>query len=218
MIEKRRKTRKRRKGRPRKAHPQVGPETLIAVTRQLMKSKRPGQITRLDIATAAGVDPNLVRYYFGDSASLVTAAVVQAGTELMERQMKGYSPDTAPTEKLRRRIVGLLDALYHDPYLHHVIVEQIIHGTSKALREVRETLVDGTCVELDKILKEGFAGGVFRRVDGRHLFFTIVGACSYPMVERQVFKHLMGTASPAAVKAYSEFLADVLLAGIAARR
>ena len=217
MEKQRRSIRRRGQGRPRKAHPPVGPETLIAVTRQLMKSKRPSQITRLDIARAAGADPNLVRYYFGDSTTLITAAVVQAGTELKERQAKTYSPDMPPPEKLRRRIVGLLEALYQDPYLHHVIVEEILHGKSKALRDIRDSLVNGTCVELDKILKEGFAAGLFRKVDGRHLFFAMVGACSYAMVERKLFKDIMGGLNPTTVKAYAEFLADALLAGIMAR-
>ncbi len=218
MAKERRSVRKRGKGRPKKAHPPVGPETLIAVTRQLMKSKRPGSLTRLDIARAAGADPNLIRYYFGDSATLITAAVVQAGTELKERMAKTYSTDMAPPERLRRRIRGLLEALYHDPYLHHIIVEEILRGKSKALRDIREALVNGTCEELDKILEEGFAAGLFRKVDGRHFFFAMVGACSYAMVERKLFKDIMGDLNPPTVTAYADFLAEALLAGIMARR
>ena len=53
---------KTEQGRPQKDMPAVGRETLIAATRKLMKVMPPGQITRLDIARAAGVDPALIRY------------------------------------------------------------------------------------------------------------------------------------------------------------
>jgi hypothetical protein len=45
-----------------------------------MKTTPPAQITRLDIARAAGVDPALIRYYFGNKSALVVAAVYQASS------------------------------------------------------------------------------------------------------------------------------------------
>ena len=43
------------------------------------------QITRLDIARFARVDPALIRYYFGDKSTLLTTLAVQMIEELLER-------------------------------------------------------------------------------------------------------------------------------------
>src|SRR5262252_8404775 len=91
---------KRKQGRPQKDMPAVGRETLIAATRKLMKVMPPGQITRLDIARAAGVDPALIRYYFGDKSKLIVAAVLQAGSQLRERQARGYAEGTSARDKI----------------------------------------------------------------------------------------------------------------------
>jgi AcrR family transcriptional regulator len=207
---------KRKQGRPQKDKTAVGPEALIAATRELMKSMPPGQITRLDIARAAGVDPALIRYYFGDKSALLVAAVLQAGAELRERQARGYAEGTSPRDKIRRRIFILLETLYQDPSLHHLIIERIIHSKSKPARQLRHDLVYRTCDELAAVVEEGVAAGEFRRVDHRHLFLATVGACSFPMAERALFAELMGgPTSEAALRAYAEFVSDVFLDGLA---
>jgi len=85
---------RRRQGRPHKDAPTVGREALIAATRNLTKTIPAGRITRLDIARAAGVDPALIRYYFGDKSKLLVAAVLQAGAELRERQERAFAEET----------------------------------------------------------------------------------------------------------------------------
>jgi AcrR family transcriptional regulator len=193
----------------------VGRDALIAATRELMKSVPPGQITRLDIARAAGVDPALIRYYFGDKSALLVAAVLQAGTELRERQVRGYAEGTSVRDKIRRRIFILLEMLYQDPSLHHLIIERIIHSKSKQARQLRHDLVYRTCDELAAVIDEGVAAGEFRRVDHRHLFLATVGACSFPMAERALFAELMGgPTTEAQLQAYAEFVSDVFLDGL----
>jgi TetR/AcrR family transcriptional regulator len=207
---------RRKQGRPNKGAPAVGREVLIAATRELMKSMPPGQITRLDIARAAGVDPALIRYYFGDKSALLVAAVLRAGTELRERQARGYAEGTSARDKIRRRIFILLETLYQDPSLHHLIIERIIHSKSKPARQLRHDLVYRTCDELAAVIEEGVAAGEFRRVDHRHLFLATVGACSFPMAERALFAELMGApTSEADLHAYAEFVSDVFLDGLA---
>lgn len=210
---------KRKQGRPQKDKPAVGPDALIAATRELMKSVPPGQITRLDIARAAGVDPALIRYYFGDKSALLVAAVLQAGAELRERQARGYAEATSVRDKVRQRIFILLETLYRDPSLHHLIIERIIHSKSKAARQLRHDLVYRTCNELAAVIEEGVAAGEFRRVDPRHLFLATVGACSFPMAERALFAELMGgSTSEADLRAYAGFVSDVFLDGLTSHK
>jgi AcrR family transcriptional regulator len=207
---------RRKQGRPQKDRPAVGRDTLIVATRNLMKTTPPAQITRLDIARAAGVDPALIRYYFGNKSALVVAAVLQAGSELRDRQLSSSAQATSVTDKIRRRIVVLLEALYQDPSLHHLIIERIIHSTSKKARDLRHDMVYGTCKELSAIIEQGVACGQLRRVDPRHLFLAMVGACSFPMGERALFAELMGgEPTRAKLDAYANFVVDLFLAGLA---
>jgi len=209
---------RRKQGRPNKRAPAVGPEVLIAAARELMKSMPPGQITRLDIARAAGVDPALIRYYFGDKSALLVAAVLQAGTELRERQARGYAEGTSARDKIRRRIFILLETLYQDPSLHHLIIERIIHSRSKAARRLRHDLVYRGCDELAAVIEEGVAAGGFRHVDHRHLFLATVGACSFPMAERALFEELMGgPITEVDLRAYADFVSSVFLDGLVRR-
>jgi AcrR family transcriptional regulator len=208
---------KRKQGRPQKDMPAVGRDALIAATRRLMKTKPPAQITRLDIARAAEVDPALIRYYFGDKSELIVAAVLEAGDELRQRQHASFARPGTPTEKIERRIGGLLETLFEDPSLHHLIIERIIHGKSKQARQLRHDMVFGSVKDLAATIEEGVKAGEFRRVDPSHLFLAMVGVCSYAMAERALFGELMGEApTHAHLDSYKAFVIELFLNGLAA--
>lgn len=213
-----RKPNRRRQGRPHKDAPAVGRDALIAATRALMKRAEPGEITRLGIAREAGVDPALIRYYFGDKSALLIEAVLQAGAELRALQAEAYAEGGSVRDRVRRRIFVLLETLYRDPSLHHLIIERVIHSQSAKARKLRKDLVYSTCEELAAVIEEGVRSGEFRRVDPRHLFFATVGACTFPMAERALFAELMGKRiTPAHLEAYAEFVASTFLDGLATR-
>jgi Transcriptional regulator len=149
----------RKQGRPQKDMPAVGRETLIAATRKLVKTIPPGQITRLDIARAAGVDPALIRYYFGNKEALLATAVLEAGAQMRDRMRQDSAQGSSAADKIRRRMVALLEALYEDPSLHHLVIERIIHNYSKEARDFRHDLVFGACDNLASIIEEGVASG-----------------------------------------------------------
>lgn len=197
--------------------PAVGRDSLIAATRKLVRTIPPGQITRLDIARAAGVDPALIRYYFGNKEALLAAAVLEAGKEMRKRTREDSALANSPSDKLRRRMVNLLDVLYEDPSLHHLIIEKIIHGHSKQMREFRHDMVHGSCKELASIIEEGTHLGEMGPVDPRYLFLATIGACSFPMGERALFDELMGReATRADLEAYSHFVTELFIHGLAA--
>ena len=209
---------KRKQGRPQKDMPAVGRETLVAATRKLMKVMPPGLITRLDIVRAAGVDPALIRYYFGDKSKLIVAAVLDAGAELRDRQQANFAKAGSPGERLTRRIGVLLETLFEDPSLHHLIIERIIHGKSKEARQLREEMVYGTCKALAAIIEQGVESGEFHPVDPRFLFLVMVGACSYAMAERALFGELLGEEpTQAHVARYRDFVSALLLDGLRRR-
>jgi AcrR family transcriptional regulator len=209
---------KRRQGRPPKKVQAVGRDKLVAVARQLLKTKPPGQISGLEIARTAGVDPALIRYYFGNKSGLFVAAAWQALAELRERQrVKGAGINSA-AERLKQRIRTLLESEFEDPSLHHLIVDRIIHSKSKEARALRRDAVRQACAAFAEIIEQGVASGELSHVDPRHLYLAVIGACSFPMAERDLFAELMGgRPNRAHVEAYADFLANALLSGLAQR-
>ena len=158
-----------------------------------MKTMPPAQITRLDIARAAGVDPALIRYYFGNKSKLMVAAVLR-GRRRIARSPAGEfrQRGIVRTEKLTATHRSCCWRPFEDPSLHHLIIERIIHSKSKEARQLRQEMVYGACKELAAIIEQGVECGELRRVDPRHLFLAMVGACSFPMAERALFGELMG--------------------------
>lgn len=210
-------SKKRKQGRPQKDMPAVGREALIAATRKLVRTTPPGQITRLDIARAAGVDPGLIRYYFGNKEALLAAAVLEAGAEMRDRMRQGSAQGSTAGEKIARRMVALLHMLYDDPSLHHLIIERVIHNYSRQARDFRHDLVYGAVDQLEAIIEAGAASGELKRVDPRHLFLAMIGACSFPMGERALFDELMGKeATRTDLDAYARFITDLFISGLAA--
>lgn len=196
--------------------PAIGRDVLIAATRKLVRTIPPGQITRLDIARAAGVDPALIRYYFGNKEALLAAAVLEAGAQMRDRMRQDSAQGHSAADRIRRRMVALLDVLYEDPSLHHLIIERIIHNYSKEVRDFRHNLVFGACDHLREMIEEGVASGELRNVDPRHLFLAMIGACSFPMGERALFDELMGKeATRAHLEAYAEFVTEMFINGLA---
>ncbi|WER50778.1 hypothetical protein CupriaWKF_30970 [Cupriavidus sp. WKF15] len=183
-----------------------------------MKSVPPAEISRLDIARAAGCDPALVRYYFGSKSKLIEAAVLEASAELRDRQAAGFARARTPRAKIKARITGLLEVFYDDPSFYHLALERIIHGKSREVLDMRHDLMYGAVDALEEAINEGVATGEFRRFDPRHLFLAMVGACGYPMSERAVFAELIGKEPTRAdLEAYTSSIVDLFLGGLETR-
>ena len=71
---------KRAKGRPVTGENDVGRERLITAAQTLLKTLPPARVTISRIAQEAGVDPALVRYYFGDRTRLLMAVAAPEAT------------------------------------------------------------------------------------------------------------------------------------------
>ena len=80
-------------------------------------------------------------------------------------------------------------------------------------------MVYGACKELASIIEQGVASGELRRVDPRHLFLAMIGACSFPMAERALFEELMGEEpTRKQLDAYAEFVTEIFLNGLCLAR
>ena len=207
---------RRPQGRPQKQDPGITRDGLIAATRDLLRTTAPAQLTRAAIARSAGVDPALIRYYFGDTAALLAATTEAAARELRERQRAIVGRPGTVEERLRDRIHVLVEMLYEAPFLHRLLLEQIVYRPSDAVAGIREELVRGGMRDWEALLAEGAAQGRMRRVDVRHLVVAVIGMCSFPMTERPLFQELLGGAPVTRDDAarYADTVASLLIQGL----
>ena len=82
--------------------------------------KPPGKVTREEIARFAGVNPALIRYYFGDKSTLLTAVVEAISQENLTRLRDTLSQQGTTAERLARRVQLLLQMHIENPYYHQL--------------------------------------------------------------------------------------------------
>src|SRR4051812_37632865 len=91
---------KRGQGRP--ADNTVGKETVLATARKLVKEHPPARVTISLIAREAGVDPALVRYYFGDRSNLLLAVAESMLSAFPRPEPGSVEPLAAIEQRIRQ--------------------------------------------------------------------------------------------------------------------
>jgi AcrR family transcriptional regulator len=210
---------KRSKGRPYDPENAVGREALIKATRELLTTMPPAKMTRLDIARHAGVDPALIRYYFGDKSRLMTEVVLEVLTDMRAARARRASTTGSP-ERLKSRVTDSVRLFQEHPHHYSLVVEQIFSGVEPKVRALwRRDVVQPGVEELKSIIEDGIKAGEMRRVDPRFLHLLIVAAGEFYASGRAVLEDLFG---PSAVdekleRDYVRFLFDLFMYGIAKR-
>lgn len=210
---------RRSKGRPSGPDESVGRAALISSTRLLLKTLPPAKVTRDEIAKFAGVNPALIRYYFGDKSALLTAVVEEISQENLARLRDEIAQEDSATEKLRRRVKLLLRMHMENPYYHQLIFEQLWHGQTAEQRRLSRELVIPYFEEFRTLLQQGVDDGELAEVEPRFLHVAVIGLCELFINAPYMLKELFGLK---AVKAdfaatYGDFVVDLLINGIGAK-
>jgi len=185
----------------------VGKDALIAAAREALKRKPPGEITLHEIAQIAGVDPALIRYYFGQISDLFTEAATEITRELRSRLAALIAEKGTAQEKLQRRILIYLGIFQENPNYHRLIIESV-HlsdnpGQEPVLRLLRQSLE-----ELEDLVREGSQSGELKAVDARFLQLAIAAMCEFFFSARPIFEGIFGgeAKDPKFVESYSHFI------------
>lgn len=197
----------------------VGRDAIIDAARLALRRTSPAKLNRKLVAAAAGVDPNLVRYYFSDLHNLLTEVLKLLVNDYAALQRGATVEQLATRDALRTRIRNLVLFLSREPSFHVLFIEQIVYGEDKWATRTRNQFTDDYFKEHEAIVAQGRAEGIFRKdFDARFLYLTIIGASEFLGTSGPIFERLFGTkAKPEAfAEAYAEFLYRMVLDGIAA--
>ena len=154
-------------------------EALIQSTLRLLQSAPPSAVSRLDIARAAGVDPALIRYHFGDKYYLCAEVIARIAHEIVATTTAALAEGGTPAERLARFVRALHAVHLRHPHYHQLILEQITHGRKDPMREMRTIMSASLRETLVDLMREGTAAGEMRMLDPGMLGIAIIGMCEY---------------------------------------
>lgn len=202
---------KRGQGRP--SDVGVGKDAIVAATKKLLRKLPPARVTTAAIAREAGIDPALIRYYFGDRTNLLLA-VAQSMTRATPRVETSH---TDPIDILRDAIAHTARFTRSTPYMHRLMVDELADAKSDAVREQLAEMNRNAAVSLANVIAE--SAGALRAVDPLFLHIALIGMFDFFTSANPVIRSLVpeGTDLDALGDRYMAFVADLLIEGLKAR-
>lgn len=205
---------KRGQGRPISGENDVGRERLVAVTERLLRTMPPARVTIARIAQEAGVDPALVRYYFGNRAALLVT-VVDRVTAHPQRDMP---PKDKPTVALAYHIARTVQLVRRAPFLHRLINDELEQaGTEESRARVRAMNLD--LVEFYRAMLRADGGQDLIEADPLFLYVAVLGASDFFSSAEPLIRELApaGTDMEKLTAEFQTFLVNLVLDGLRKR-
>lgn len=211
---------RRRQGRPASADA-IGRQRLVDAARKVLRTLPPAKLTSAQIATAAGADRGLVRYYFGTMPELLAEVARQLSRDLViSLAQASAGPGTAAT-RLRRRIREFVRYELDNPALHPLYTEQILSGKARSAAETIKFTAARGHDSFRELIEFGRRNGEFRNdFDLRLLDIAIVGLCEFIVVGRPILEAWLGEEEDVAdlLALYGDFVADLVIDGISRKQ
>lgn len=205
---------KRSKGRPVSGDNDVGRDKLLLATETLLRTLPPARVTISRIAQEAGVDPALVRYYFGDRTKLLMAVADRVTVKASHSGARTLAPQAALIEHIRKTLALVRSA----PFMHRLMIEELTDaGTEDTRTRARDMNID--LVEFYRELLEADEGQTLRTVDPLFLHLVILGTSDFFVSADPVISQLLppGTDKDDLAARFNTFLVDLLLNGLKPR-
>jgi AcrR family transcriptional regulator len=192
----------------------VGEKAIVAAVRTALRTTPPGELTFNQVASLAGVDQRLIRYYFGTLPDLLRAAAVEVTNDIRSRIKAGNATAGSLRNRIRQRVMTFLEVFGSNPHFHRLVVEHLFNADGPE----RDVALDGlrdSISELESLLKEARGEVAQKTVDPRMAHIAMAALCEFFFSARPVFVALYGAEadSPAFLRRYGEFVTDLLISG-----
>jgi TetR/AcrR family transcriptional regulator len=165
--------RRRRQGRPPDGETSVGRDAVLAAATALLRELPPAQVTVAAVARAAGVDPALVRYYFGSREALLLE-VVQQLAEADQPDLLASEPTAALEEYIHRTFRFTRSA----KYMQRLMVEELSGARSATIREQLQIWNRGP-IEFYEKLRAQDGGAVLSDFNPLFLHLAVIGISDF---------------------------------------
>lgn len=204
-------TKKRGQGRPADA---VGRDTVLSKATELLQELPPARVTTSLIAREAGVDPALIRYYFGDREKLLLEVVKQLIADAPTEDATLADP-VALLERTIRHAAHFTRSTKH---VHRLMVDELADAKSPEVRKLQGEMNRGAVERLAQLMAQD-GGEELRSVNPLFLHLTLVGLFDFFVSAQPVVRNLVpdDTDMDALAVQFEDFIVDLLLNGLRRR-
>lgn len=203
---------KRGQGRP--SDNAVGRETVLNKTMELVQELPPARVTISLIAREAGVDPALIRYYFGDREKLLLAVV----EKMIADAPREADQDAEPIEMLEARIRTTSKFTRSTKHVHRLMVDELADSKSADIRR-QQGEMNMRAVDAFAALLKRDGGSELREINPLFLHVALVGLFDFFVSAQPVVRNLVPDDTDMEVLGaeFENFIVDLLLNGIRKR-
>jgi TetR/AcrR family transcriptional regulator len=184
-------TQRRARGRPNEGKNAVGSELLLKAARELLETLPPAKVTRAALARHAGVDPNLIRYYFADRDSLLLSVVEQIIDEHVAH-VADLPAQGTPPERLRSYVRAFIEFNTGHPYFHRLLVEEIALWKTARARQLFHRLNQASIGLYRAVLDDGAKDKSLQAIDPTYMHIALVGMIEFFLSSRVVLEDAFG--------------------------
>jgi AcrR family transcriptional regulator len=210
MVKSRQK--KRSQGRP--AVNLVGRDGVMEAAKRLLHDLPPARVTISAIAREAGVDPALIRYYFGNREKLLLA-VVDSMLAQAPRQML---PDAKPLAAMEQRIRGTLSFTRSAKQMNRLMIDELAHAKSPQVRERQRAMNIAAAAAIGDLMERD-RGATLTNVDPLFLHVALIGIFDFFVLAQPLIRNLVpeGTDMEELAQRFEDFVVRLVLDGLRAR-
>ena len=205
---------KRGQGRPAAPEASVGRDALVEAARRLLAQLPPAKVTIAQIAREAGVDPTLIRYYFGTRKALLLAVAQR----MIGAVPAGRGPEQPPVDELADLIRGVFGVTRSAKQMHRLMIDELADtGSPQSRAWLREINLGAAEHHRELLARDG--GVELAVVDPLFLHLTLVGIADFFAAAQSVIRELVpeGTDMAELGRRYEAFVVKLLLDGLRRR-
>lgn len=204
--------RKRKQGRP--AGKAVGRETVLRKATKLVQEMPPARVTLALVARTAGVDPALIRYYFGSRENLLLAVV----DRLLAGAPDEAASSTGPLGFFERSVRNAARFTRSTKHVHRLMVDELADARSAQIRQRQGEMNRRAVDSISHVFKQD-QGRQLRPINPLFLHLALVGLFDFYASAQPVVRNLVrpGTDLEQLGRQFEDFVVDLLLNGVRKR-
>lgn len=207
----------KKRGRRKKEDSDDGRQRIVAGAKAVFEKVDPLLVNRLNLAERIGVDPNLIRYYFGNMQQLIAEVVSDTHRRTRTDMVAARRKNDQPLERLHYRIQRTFRLFKDNPHHHSMVTSVLDDSNNREARQEWASILEESLNDMSHIITSGVRQGTMRPVDHHFLHLLIIGACEFwcanPVVRDIIFAKAPSDASRD--EAFVEFLYEILSRGLA---
>lgn len=191
-------------------------EKLLDAASALMIERGSIDIPVADIADGAGLNPQLIRYYFGGKQGLLVALLHRVATKALADLNALVLSDLPPVRKLEMHLAGIVSTYFRYPYTNRLLHSLLLDQDATAAGEVTRFFVEPLVEAQADLLRMAAEAGCIRRVDPMLFYFSVIGACDFLFSSRHTLVKVFGVRDidDELRRRYARHMVDLVMSGL----